>query len=128
MKIFHALLRLTILTHALATIVTPPNVPAVFDGYVDTKSIKNREPNFQVNGTDLALDERGVDGGDIESRQIPGEGVMLIVIAVIIVIGLAADLAYHIKEDILVSSNSMLLVSLAVTIIRHSVVRRTPSR
>jgi hypothetical protein len=72
MKISHALLRLTILTHALSTTTTLANVPPVFDGYVETKSIKNHELDFlQVNnGTDLVLQECGVDNSDIESGNL----------------------------------------------------------
>jgi hypothetical protein len=81
MRISHALLRLTILTHALSTTTTLANVPPVFNGYVDTKSIKNREPDFlQVNGTDLALEERGVNSDEIESRQLGG-AIMLVIVA-----------------------------------------------
>jgi hypothetical protein len=81
MRISLAFLQLTILTHALATTTTLANVPPVFDGYVETTSIKNCEPNvLQVNGTDLAFEERGVDSGDIESRQLE-TAIMLVIVA-----------------------------------------------
>jgi hypothetical protein len=104
MKISHALLRLTILTHALSTTTTLANVLPVIDGYVETKSIKTREPDvLQVNGTDLVLQERGVDNSDIES--------MLVIVASALVYGIVAGLIFDIEDDVPVSSNLMLIVS-----------------
>jgi hypothetical protein len=81
MKISQAISQLIILTYALATTMTtlakPAYVPPVFDGYVDPKLIKTREPNInflQVNGTNLALEERGVDSENIVSRQVGAAG------------------------------------------------------
>jgi hypothetical protein len=114
MRISHALLRLTILTHALSTTTTLANVPPVFNGYVDTKSIKNRESDFlQVNSTDLVLEERGVDSGDIEPRQLAGV-IMLAIVAVAVVVALVVGLILDIEGDNAVSSNLMLLVCFTV--------------
>jgi hypothetical protein len=127
MKISHALLRLTILAHALASTTTLAKVPPLFDGYVETKSIENRELNFlQVNSTDLALEERGVKSGDsdIESRQV-GFGIIVVAIVSTIVIGIVLALVFSIEDDNPVSSNLMPLIFLALTMIRHSVVRHT---
>ncbi|KAF8230847.1 hypothetical protein L208DRAFT_101092 [Tricholoma matsutake] len=99
MKISHALLRLTILTHALSTTTTLANVPPLVDGYVDTKSIKNREPDFlQVNGTDLVLEQRGVDNSNIESRQF-GAIILGVIVVSAIVTGIVAGLVSYIGDD-----------------------------
>jgi hypothetical protein len=109
----------------LSTTTTLANVPPVFDGYVDTKSIKNREPDFlQVKGTDLVLEERGVDNSDIESRQIETI-IMGVIVASAILTLIIAGLVFDIEGDTPVSSNITPLVLLALTMIRHSVVRHT---
>lgn len=128
MKISHALLRLTILTHALSTTTTLANVPPLVDGYVDTKSIKNREPDFlQVNGTDLVLEQRGVDNSNIESRQF-GAIILGVIVVSAILTGIVAGLVSYIGDDTPVSSNITLLVLLALTMIRHSVARHILSK
>jgi hypothetical protein len=110
MRISHALLRLIILTHALSTTTTLANAPPVLDGYVDIKSIKNRGPDFlQVNSTDLVLEERGVDSGDIEPRQLAG-AIILVIVASAVVIALVASIIIRIENDDPVSSNLMLLI------------------
>jgi hypothetical protein len=97
MKISQALLQLIILTHTLTTtttLATPADAsgPPVFDGHVDTHLIKNREPDFlQMNDTDLALEECGVD---VASRQLEEFVVLTIVVSLLIVaivVGLITD-------------------------------------
>jgi hypothetical protein len=131
MKISQAISQLIILTYALATTMTtlakPAYLPPVFDGYVDPKSIKMLGPNvnfLQVNGTNFALEERGVDSENIASRQ--AGTIMLTSAAILLVTGFALLITGYIGEDNPVSRNSMLIVLLALILIRHSVVRHTP--
>lgn len=124
-------MRLTILSYALAGVATPENhayLPPVVDGYADTKSIKNRELDLEVNGSDLALQvgEPGVHSGDIESRQFP-EILMLVIVASLVVTGIIVGLVADIADDDPVSINLKLLASLVSTIC-HSVVRPSLNR
>jgi hypothetical protein len=130
MKISHALLRFFLLTHALATTTTQENVSPVFDDYVDRKMIETREGTvLQVNSTELVLQERSNDSGNVEPRQVlVGAVIMLGVVASAILGALVAVLVIDVLDDLPVSSNLMLLVLLALTMIRHSVVRHTLSR
>jgi hypothetical protein len=129
MRISIALLRFFLLTHALATTTTQTNVSPVFDGFVDHKTIETREPTvLQVNSTDLALEEHGDDGGVVEPRQIEALLIMGLAVASLILAALIESLVFHIEEDNPVGSNSMLLLLLVLTMIRHSFVRNTLSR
>lgn len=112
MKISQALSRFILLTYALAntttTLAKPTYVPPMYDGYVDARSIRPRQPNLlHVDGTILAREERGVDEGDhIESRQ--WEAVLLLVIvASAIVTSVIAPIIISIEEDDPVSRNSV---------------------
>jgi hypothetical protein len=125
MKISQALLQLIILTHTLTTtttLATPADAsgPPVFDGHVDTQLIKNREPDFlQVNGTDLALEERGVDGGDVASKQL-AEFLVLTVLASLVIVGLLVGLISDIEDDNPVSTSTLMFLGLSV-LIQHCI-------
>jgi hypothetical protein len=128
MKISQALSQLTIFTYALAatTKLAMPayDVPPAFDGYINTELIKTRETNL-LTGTNLALEERGVESENIASRQ----GGIIVIIGVVVVLAIVVGVVTHIESvieaDDEVSNNSMLLVLLPLTMIRHSVVCHT---
>ena len=132
MKISQAILQLTILIHALFATATPAKhayIPPEVDGYVDAQSIKSPEPDLQVNGTDLVLQERGVDSSDIASRQVSWGTVLIsavlvsaVITAVIIVI------VVDIKDDIPVSSKFNASRVGAWLTVWHSVVGSSLSR
>jgi hypothetical protein len=122
MKLSRAILQLAILIHALFATAIPANhahIPPVIDGYVDTKSIKNREPDLRVHSTDLALQGRGVDSGDITSRQIQTWGTVSVLMSSAIVSALITTaillILVEVQDDIPVSSNLMLLVLSVLT-------------
>jgi hypothetical protein len=136
MKISQALLQLVILTHTLTTTTTlaipvDASGPPVFDDHVDTQLIKNRELDFlQANGTDLALEERGVDGGDVASRQLQESMILLTVIVLIIISPLIVDLIDSFADDNPVSTSNLMFLALLVAVLipEHSVVRHTLKR
>jgi hypothetical protein len=106
MKISSALLRIILLTYGLAststTLAHPTTIPPASDGYVNTRSNL-----LQVDGTDLALGERGADdSNDIEHRQLE-EGVLLVVVASAVVTGVVAGIVSDIESDDPVSRNSI---------------------
>ena len=124
MKLSRAILQLTILIHALFATAISANhahIPPVLDGYVDTKSTTNREPDLQVNSTDLALQGCGVDSGNIASRQIQTWGPVSVLMSSAIVSALIASvillILVDVQDDIPVSSNLMLLASSVLTTI-----------
>jgi hypothetical protein len=78
-----------------------------------------------VNGTDLALEERGVDGGDVASRQFE-EFLVLTVLASLVIVGLVlVGLISDIEDDNPVSTSNLMFLGLSVLIQHCSVVRHT---
>ena len=75
----------------------------MFDGHADTQLIKNHEPDFQVNGTDLApqVGERGIDSGDIRvgSRQHVESAIVFGVVTAILATSIIVAIAMDIKDE-----------------------------